>query len=170
MQCLSWAVAASVLVSMTTGAASAATGSGTAAATVVAPVSIVNDAPIAFGTFTPAAGTIVTSPDGNRSASGGAATLSSAVPASAGQLTVSGAAQATYAISASGGVLTGTGDPMTLSNITLAAATATGTPIASGTIGAGGTHVIRTGGQLAVAPNQRPGAYSGSYTVTVEYN
>lgn len=163
-------LAGAIAALLAPGAALAASTSGSATATVIEPVSIVNENPIAFGKFTAAAGVITTTPDGSRSASGGAATLSSAAAGSAGQMTVSGDAHATFAISVAGGALTGSGEPMTLSNITVAASTATGIPLSSGTIGAGGTQVIRTGGQLTVAANQAAGSYSGSYLVTVEYN
>lgn len=163
-------LAGAIAAFLASATALAASASGSASATVVAPVSIVNENPIAFGKFTAAAGVVTTAPDGSRSASGGAATLSSAAPGSAGQMTVSGAAHATYAISTAGGALTGSGDPMTLSNIKVAASSASGIPLSNGTIGAGGTQVIRTGGELTVAPTQAAGSYSGHYAVTVEYN
>ena len=162
--------AVAIAASMTAGAAFAASATGTSTATVIVPISIANDTAIAFGQFTQAAGTITMTPAGVRTASGGATTLSTVTPGNAGQMTVSGDANATYAISVSGGTLTGTGDPMTLSNITVAASTATGELITTGTIGAGGTQVLNTGGDLVVAANQAAGAYTGSYSVTVEYN
>ena len=159
-----------VAATMTTGAALAASATGTSTATVIVPISIAEDTALAFGKFTQAAGTVTMAPDGSRSASGGATTLSTVTPGNPGQMTVTGDANATYAISVSGGTLTGTGDPMTLSNITVAASTATGSLITTGTIGAGGTQVLMTGGDLAVAATQASGTYTGSYSVTVEYN
>lgn len=159
-----------VAAAMAAGSSLAASATGTSTATVIVPISIANDTALAFGKFTQAAGTITMTPAGARSASGGASTLSTVTPGNAGQMTVSGDANATYSISVSGGTLTGTGDPMALSNITVAASTATGTPITTGTIGAGGTQVLKTGGELAVAADQAAGAYTGSYSVTVEYN
>lgn len=147
-------------------------GTGTATATVVAPISIANDSALDFGKFTKSAGTITMTPAGGRTATGGVTTLSTVTPGAAGQLTVNGDANATYSISAVGGTLTDavSTETMTLANITVAASTATGTLITTGTIGAGGSQVLKTGGDLTVGATQASGTYTGGYTVTVEYN
>ncbi len=41
---------------------------------------------------------------------------------------------------------------------------------ASGQLGAGGSQTLSVGGALSVGSGQAPGDYSGSLTVTVNYN
>jgi Domain of unknown function (DUF4402) len=42
-------------------------------------------------------------------------------------------------------------------------------PPGTGTLSGGGTQSIRIGATLIVGPNQTPGAYSGAFSVTVNY-
>jgi hypothetical protein len=151
-------------------ASHAAVATGSSTATVIVPITIVSDSAIAFGKFTKAAGTITMTPAGGRSATGGVTSLSTVTPGAAGQVTVSGEASATYSIVVANGTLTGPGAAMTLENIKVAASDATGDLITAGLIGAGGSQVLKTGGDLTVAADQVSGAYTGSYSVTVEYN
>ena len=87
----------------------------------------------------------------------------SGAPAS-GNFTATGDANAAIAITFStGDTLTGPGAAMPLNNFTHDAG---GTPALS----AGGSLVFNTGADLVVGTSQATGAYSGGYTVTVNYN
>ena len=159
-----FALLATVVVALSSlsSAAMAASISGIANATVLTPINITAPKALTFGTFAPGtvAGTVVVTPAGARSATN--ALLSTSVAGDFGRFTVTGA-NLTFAITAPTSVtLLGGGPSMiaTLSGI--------GT---SGTI-SGGTVNIDFGGSLAVgtAALQTAGAYSGSFTMQVEYN
>ncbi|WP_373861577.1 DUF4402 domain-containing protein [Burkholderia multivorans] len=49
-------------------------------------------------------------------------------------------------------------------------ATTAGAGTLGGTAGTAGTQTVYVGGTLNVAGNQAPGAYSGTFNVTVAYN
>ena len=140
----------------------AASVSGVANATVLTPIAITAPKALTFGTFAPgtAAGTVVVTAGGTRTATN--ALLSTSVAGDFGRFTVTGA-NLGFAITAPTTVtLTGAGPAMiaTLSGIG-----------STGTI-AGGTVNIDFGASLAVAAasTQTAGAYTGSFTMQVEYN
>jgi len=126
---------------------------------IAAPVSIVQDTALAFGNVGPSAasGTVTVSIAGAKSVTGGVSDLGGS-PA-AGAFTVTGASGATYSVTIPGTVsLTGPGTAM---EVTL-------TDPGSGTL-TGGTDTFNVGGTLAVGANQTAGSYSGTYTVSVNY-
>lgn len=146
-------------------AGNTATATGTANATVVAPLQIThtNGAAIGFGAFTAGTGgTITVTQAGARSATGDVSLLSGGTVAADG-FTVSGAGNRAFniATSASSTVSTGGATPATMALALSAPAT--------GTLSAGGTFALRVGGTLTVAANQAAGSYTGTYTVTVTY-
>ncbi len=142
------------------GSALAASATGTANATVLAAIAITAGNTLEFGSFIPtAAGTvIVAAADGARTISGGVV-LSGGSPR-AGTFSVTGNGTQTFAITYPGSVnLTNGGNTMALQ----VAGPATGTLVA-------GAVTINVGGTLTVAMNQAAGAYTGTYSMTVEYN
>lgn len=127
---------------------------------IAAPIAVTQDTALAFGNVGPSAsaGTVIISLAGAQSVTGGVTALGGTV--AAGAFTVTGASAATYSVTVDGSVsLTGTGgSPMT----------ATLTNDGGGTL-TGGTDTFNVGGTLAVGANQGAGSYSGTYTVSVNY-
>lgn len=141
--------------------------SATASAVIIAPLSIAKDVDLHFGTAWRGAslGTVVLTPAGGRSATGGV-TLSGLAPA---------ATVASFTIS---------GEPTRAITITLPSADVTitdgtnnmivntflSTPAAGAHTLAGATTTLTVGATLNVAANQPSGAYTGSFSVSVNYN
>jgi len=126
---------------------------------IAAPIAVTQDTALAFGNIGPsaAAGTVIVSLAGAQSVTGGVTALGGTV--AAGAFTVTGASGATYSVTIPGTVsLTGPGTAM---EVTL-------TDPGSGTL-TGGTDTFNVGGSLAVGANQTAGSYSGTYTVSVNY-
>ena len=141
---------------------STATATGTANATVVAPLQITHTAGAAinFGSFTAGTGgSIAVSQAGAVTAGGDVGPLSGTT-ATADAFTVIGSNLRAFTIS------TSTGN--TVSNGTATMALVLSAPT-TGTLSAAGSFTLRVGGTLTVAAAQAPGAYTGSYTVTVTY-
>ena len=145
----------------------AASATGNATATVIAPIAISNTADLAFGKFAASTGgTVVMDPAGARTATG-AVVLSTVAPGAAASFNVTGDANATYAITlpASASISDGATTPNTMT-----VGTFTSTPSATGTLSAAGAQTVTVGGTLTVASAQAGGAYTGTFSVTVEYN
>lgn len=142
----------------------AASATGNATATVIAPIAIANTADLAFGKFAASTGgTVVMDPAGARTATG-AVVLSTVTPGGAASFDVTGDNNATYAIT-----LPGTAS-ITSGVNTMSVGTFTSTPSATGTLSAAGAQTVTVGGTLTVASAQVAGAYTGTFSVTVEYN
>lgn len=139
----------------------AADGTGNASATIQTAISIVENTSMDFGTTAvdASSGTVTISSAGV--VSGPAAYSFSGSPA-AGAFTASGDASTAVTISFTDGSLTGPGTAMTLNNFTHDAG---GTPTTNGS----GDLTFNVGGDLVVNATQTAGAYSGTYTVTVNY-
>lgn len=157
-------VASAAFVSLN---ASAVDGTANADATVVTALTVVENTRMNFGSFTNAAGVISMDTTGSRMNGVPTALLGGAAGGTAGQVTVNGSANATYTVSGTGGNLNAGGATnLVLSNIAFADAAAGSV----GTIGAGGTQVLKVGGDLDVPAGAPAGTYTGTYTVTVNYN
>lgn len=136
----------------------------TAGATIVAPLSIAQNAGLNFGDISPDgdnATTVTVDTAGAVTQTGGAG-IAGGAPA-AGQFTVTGFGTLAIAVSFTGGTITcGAcgGAPMAVSGFTDNAAGAL----------VGGTEQFEVGADLAVGAGQTAGTYSGTYTVTVVYN
>lgn len=167
-----------VMGSMVSGQALAAVDTATATATVIAPITVVKSADLSFGNFAPGAGgTVTINTDGTRAVSG---TIPSAIGSTltAAKFDVAGDNLATYSISYAGSSssLASTATPTdtmgyTMCSALTAAATCTGTPIATGTLSSTGAESIFVGGILTVAAAQVPHTdYTGTISVTVQYN
>lgn len=158
---------AAALIILAPGTAMAASGNtatatGTVNATVIAPLQIAHTAGAAlnFGSFTAGTGgTIAVSQAGVVTAGGDVGTVTGAT-AAADAFTVTGSSSRTFTISTSSGI--------TVSNGAATMALALSAP-ATGTLSGAGSYTLRVGGTLTVASAQAPGAYTGTYTVTVTY-
>lgn len=109
-----------------------------------------------------APGTVTVSPTGGRSTSGGVVALSGD-PGHPARLVVTGPVGATYSISVPPLVVLQDGaSTMEVDAITVSTGAAE--------LLTGGTRYVTVGGTLHVAAHQADGAYSGSLTVTLDYN
>jgi hypothetical protein len=147
----------------------AAMATGTSSATIVAPLSIAANLPLAFGKLdaSGAAGTVVISAAGLRSKTGGVVLVTAGSVQGAASFDVTGTPSATYSISlpATAVTLTSGANSMTVGTFVSNPAAGGG-----GTLSAGGTETIGVGGTLNVGSAQAPGLYSGTFNVTVDYN
>jgi hypothetical protein len=157
-----FALGATVL-GVTAYAANTATSNATA--TVIAPIAIAGTVDLQFGKFVAASttGTVVMSPAGARSATGGVI-LSSVSAGAAASYNVTGDTTASYTITLPTSAVTITSGA---NNMTVG--TFTSTPSGTGTLTAG-AQTLTVGGTLSVGANQATGAYTGTYNVTVQYN
>jgi len=142
----------------------------TATGTIIAPIAISKTADMNFGNIVSGAalGTVVLTPAGVRSKTGGVFLPGTAGTVAAASFTVTGAIGFTYAITlpAAATTVTSGGNTMTVD-------TWTSTPtVALGGALTGGTQTLTVGGTLHVGANQVAGTYvSGTaFTVTVAYN
>ncbi len=142
----------------------------TVAATVFRPISLSNPVGLQFGTIVrPATGTGTVDIDattGARTVSGGAVGLGSPAPTNAtysvtgeGGQTVSLSIPPSFVMTTPGGTAT----------VTLTS-TATGSQTLSSTLGSAGSLGFSIGGSMPVASTAQDGAYSGTFTVSVQYN
>ena len=111
----------------------------------------------------PAPGTVVLSPSGARSATGGAG-LGSLSPSGPATFTVTGAGNATYAITLPASILLGSPEG------TLTISAVTSSPNLTGLLDPTGRQTLSVGGTLNVPANQPDGDYTGTFSVTVAYN
>ncbi len=142
-----------------------ATTSANAGATIITAIGISKTADLDFGDVVAGAtlGTVVITPAGARSATGGV-TLGNTGATTAAGFTVTGDPNATYAITLpSSCVISYNSDNMTID-------TFTSTPSGTGTLSGGGSQTLAVGATLHVAATQANGVYSGSFDVTVAYN
>jgi len=142
----------------------------TVSSAVFRPLSLSNPQGLQFGTIVrPASGTgsvAIDASTGARTPSGGAVGLASPTPSNA-----------TYVVSGEGGQAFSLSIPpsfdMTTSGgtatVTLTS-TATGSQTLSSTLGSAGTFPFSIGGSMPVSSTAKDGAYSGSFTVSVQYN
>ena len=137
-----------------------------ATATIITPISITKTADMNFGNIAvnATAGTVVLTPAGLRSVTGGCTLPTVGGTIGAAAFTVSGLATSTYSISITPVSITisGSGPDMTVD-------TWTSTPSGTGTID--GT-ALTVGATLHVAGSQTAGTYTSAtpFTVTVDYN
>jgi spore coat protein U-like protein len=131
-------------------------------AVLAAPISIVNNGPLSFGTLVRASGTVTVSPTGLRASSG--PLLLASHPGSAALFTVSGHNQMTYTVTLpAGAVLSHGASTMIIDSFTSQPSTL---PHA-GQLGSSGTQTLTVGATLHVSQTQVTGTYSGTFSVTV---
>jgi hypothetical protein len=154
------------------GSAMAATTNATSTGVVVTPIAVTKSADLSFGNFAGGAsiGTVVLTPAGVRSNTGGVVLAGGTITAA--KFDVTGQAGLTYSISMAGtsANLTSGGNNIPFTAISDTSASAITTGIAtSGTL-TGGAQSIYVGGKLDVAINQPAGTYTGTVAVDVNYN
>lgn len=146
----------------------------TASANILAPITLTNKSDMAFGdiavnntggtvTLPAHAGGIIAS---DRTFTGGITFPTSTNPVSDAEFTVTGEKATTYAIILPASCIINNGtNNMTIDNYVTDLGTTT--PTLDGTTG---TQTFYVGSTLHVGPSQDHGAYSGTFTVTVNYN
>ena len=143
----------------------AATVTGNSGATVITPISFVENASLQFGNVVPdtlATGTVAIGTGADTATAGGAATLASGIATARGKFTLSGSAGKVVNIGtpADSSVTDGV-NTMTVTGFGVSAATMTITNTAA--------DVVYVGATLNLGINQVAGAYTGTYTFTVNY-
>lgn len=146
-----------------------ATASATATATIITPISIAKTVDMDFGNAAVQAGTggtVVLTPAGVRTVTGGVTLPNVTGTVTAASFTVTGLGTSTYSITLPGAATT-----LTSGGNTMTCNTWTSTPTPTGAL-TGGTQTLTVGATLNVAAAQAPGTYlSGTpFDVTVNYN
>jgi uncharacterized protein DUF4402 len=158
-----------VLIASTSASFAQSSATSTATATIVTPISITKTVDMNFGNVavqTSTGGTVVLTPAGVRSTTGGVTLPASVGTVAAASFTVNGQGAYTYAITLPSSAVT-----LTSGSNNMTADTFTSTPNATGTLTAG-TQTLTVGATLNVGAAQAAGVYvSGTpFTVTVNYN
>lgn len=142
-----------------------------ASASIVSPITIALATDMEFGNVAVSAalGTVILTPAGTRSATGGVTLPAITGTVSAASFDVSGTPAYTYSIGISPAVTTITNGAQ---NMTIDTWTSTPTVLAGGTLDVAGDQTVSVGGTLHVAGNQASGTYTNAtgVTVTVNYN
>lgn len=128
-------------------------------------IGISNSQGLSFGKFVAANGSVTLSPSGTRAAGGGIVLLQTG-PGQAAQFVVTGDANATYAVTlpADGTVtIASGGNSMSVNGFT-------SNPASTGLLPGGGTQLLSVGARLDVTAGLPAGAYSGTFSVVVDYN
>ena len=144
------------------------TGTGTGSVTLVAPITISNPAGLVFGRVNkPGA-----SPATITIAANGSQTLSGV-----NAIGTQGNQAASFMVSGDGAAVFTIGTPSAFNMTASSSGTIAVTPVASaasgtlsGTAGSAGTAPFTVGGTASLAANQVAGAYTGTFTVVVNYN
>ena len=129
------------------------------------PITIVNSQALSFGKFVAANGTLTVSPGGTRSVSGAIVLLQSG-PGQAAQFVVTGDPDAVYSVSLpiDGTVSIANGGSSVPVNGFAS------NPASTGVLPVSGTQILNVGARLDVTAGLTPGAYSGTFSVVVDYN
>ena len=149
-----------------------ATASATATATIVAPIGIANSVDMNFGNVavSTSLGTVVLTPAGTRTVTGGVTLPVVTGTVAAAEFDVTGEGTYTYSITLPSGDYTITNTTGAGAE-TMAVNTFTSTPITTGTL-SGGTQTLTVGATLNVTGSQVAGVYTNAtgFDVTVNYN
>jgi hypothetical protein len=147
--------------------ASSASAIGTGNATIIVPITIAATANLEFGKLAAGTGVSVVRIDtaGARSLVSGDTTLVTGGTEQAASFDVTGEASQGYAITLPAGAAT-----LTSGANTMTVDTFTSSVGASSTLSVGGTETFTVGGDLNVGIAQAVGTYTGTFTVTVNYN
>jgi len=141
----------------------------TASATIVGPIAIANTANMNFGNVAVSAsvGTVVMTPAGARSVTGGCTLPAVTGSPAAASFNVTGAANYTYAITLPGAATTISSGA---NNMTVDSWTSS--PATTGTLSGAGAQTLTVGATLHVSGSQAAGTYTSAtpFTVTVNYN
>lgn len=166
MKNVKYIAAAALLALVASPAAHAVTADGTGTANIVAPLAIANTAGLRFGDIAPDvnnSGTVEIETDDDKVCAANLTCFNTS-PTGAAAFDVTGADGVSYDITVPANVTLAGAGTAAGQNMT---ATLVGSK-ASGTL-ASGADSFTVGGTLTVGANQTVGAYSGTFTVTVEY-
>ncbi len=157
------------LVSVSAGAFAQETATATATATIITPISISKTTDMNFGNVaaqSTASGTVVLTPAGVRSVTGGTTIPATTGTVSAASFTVTGEADYTYSITLPTADVT-----ITSGANTMTVNTFTSTPSGTGTL-TEGSQTVTVGATLNVSAAQPAGTYVSAtpFNVTVNYN
>ena len=140
-----------------------------ASATIVTPIAISKTVDMNFGNVavSATAGTVVLTPAGSRSLTGGVTLPTIAGTVAAASFNVTGANNYTYTIT-----LPSTALPITSGANTMSVNSFTSNPATTGTLSATGSQTLNVGATLNVSASQAAGSYTSvtPFTVTVNYN
>jgi hypothetical protein len=154
-------------ISVSTFAQVSATAS--ASATIVTPIAISKTVDMNFGNVavSTTAGTVIMTPAGIRTLTGGVTLPATTGTVTAASFNVTGAANYTYAITLPGSALT-----ITSGANTMTVSTFTSNPATTGTLSGTGSQTLNVGATLNVTASQAAGTYTSAspFTVTVNYN
>lgn len=160
---------AGMLVAFSMNAFAQSSADATATATIITPISISKTVDLNFGNVAVGAstGTVVLTPAGDRSATGGVSLPATGGSISAASFSVAGEGTYTYSITLPGSVTI----TRNSGSETMTVNTFTSTPSTTGALTAG-AQTLTVGATLNVGASQVPGTYvSGTaFTVTVNYN
>ena len=141
----------------------------TASATIITPIASANASDMDFGNVAVDAtpGTVIMTPAGARSVTGGVTLPATTGTVTAASFTVTGQASFTYSITLPAGATT-----ITSGANSMTVNTWTSNPTPTGTLDGTGSQTLSVGATLNVAAGQAAGTYvSGApFTVTVNYN
>ncbi len=168
-QILKFFVTGAVMLAFSATTFAQVSATATATATIVSPIAIAKTVDMNFGNVAASAalGTVVLSPAGARSATGGVTLPATVGTVTAASFTVTGTPGYTYAITLPVAALT-----ITSGAPTMTVDTWTSNPTPTGTLVAG-TSTLTVGATLHVGANQAAGVYgipAQTFTVTVNYN
>jgi hypothetical protein len=128
-------------------------------------ITIVNSQALSFGKFVAANGTLTVSPGGMRSVSGAIVLLQTG-PGQAAQFVVTGDPDAVYSVSLPiDGIVA-----ITNGGSSVAVNGFASNPASTGVLPLSGTQILNVGARLEVTAGLTPGAYSGTFSVVVDYN
>lgn len=128
-------------------------------------IAIVSSQALSFGKFVAANGSVTVNPGGTRSATGAIVLLQTG-PGQAAQFIVTGDADAVYSVSLpiDGSVSIANGGSSVAVN------GFSSNPASTGVLPVSGTQILNVGARLDVTAGLTPGAYSGTFSVVVDYN
>ena len=140
-----------------------ATATGTASATIVAPIVLTHPAgsSLNFGRITRGTGGTVTVSAADVGSVDSDVSMVPGSTAAADSFAVAGDASRSFSVTTSSGTVTSGGNSLTFTTTPSAA---------TGTLTAAGTASFTVGGTLTVSGTAAAGAYTGTYTATVTYN
>ena len=174
MSKLALAIGALVMAGGAMAQSTATTNSATANANVIAPITITNGQTLEFGNVVAGAGTVTIAANGTRTDSTTALTPGGQQGTiRAATFNMAGEGTSSYAITLPSTDVTlsdGAGTPHTMTvNAFTVAGTGVDCVLKTGVLTAGAA-TLNVGAKLNVAALQAPGAYTGTYAVTVAYN
>jgi hypothetical protein len=163
-------IAVVALAAASTHASAQESASASASATIVTPISISKTVDMNFGNVavqSTTAGTVVLSPAGLRTVTGGVTLPATNGTVTAASFTVSGLGSYTYTITLPSSPIT-----ITSGANTMTVGTFTSTPTGAGGVLTSGTQILKVGATLTVAAAQPAGTYVSvtPFDVTVNYN